>query len=122
MLTDYQKKLFNSYRAQIRDEEITLVSVISSGSGNSYGEGVTETESTEKVWGKVGWGSVFEKDETQGGFVEIGDAKVLLGYDDMDKVQEENVYVKTESGSSLAILKVVPSQLSGECLLICKKK
>lgn len=122
MLSNYQQKLFNDFRAQVRDEEIDLVTVVSSGSGNSYGEGVTRTESTQTLLGKVGWNPIFEKNETQGGYEEIGDCSILFDYEDMDKVDVENVYLKTASGGDLAIIKITPAEMSGECLVICKKK
>lgn len=121
-LSSYQQKIFNSFRSKVRDEEITLVTLISSGSGNSYGEGVTESETRETVLCKIGWSPVFEKSETAGGYEEIGDAQVILSYDDMSKIQEDNIYLETASGGNLAILRITPAELSGECLVICKKK
>lgn len=121
-LSSYQQELFNSFRSKVRDEEIQIITVVNSGSGNSYGEGETETESSETVLGKVGWGSVLEKNEMQGGYVEIGDAKVIVDFADTAKVEAENVFLRPESGGDLAIIRVTPAEMSGETLIICNKR
>ena len=121
-LSSYQQELFNSFRAKVRDEEITLISVVISGSGNTYGEGVVTTETEETLLCKMGWGSVLEKNEMQGGYNEVGDCRVLLAYSDMAKVDKENVFFRPSSGGDLAIIKITPSEMSAECLVTCKKK
>jgi hypothetical protein len=120
-LSSYQQELFNSFRSQVRDEEIELITVVSSGSGNSYGEGVVETEETETLDCKIGWGPVFKKSETPGGYEEIGDARIIIYYDDTSKVEAGNVFFRA-SGGDLAIIEVNPAELSGETLVICKRR
>ena len=121
-LSDYQKRIFNSLRAKVRDEAVTVVTVTKTGTGNSYGEGETVTETTVSILGKVGWNSVLEKNDTAGGYNAIGDAQVLIAYTDIPKVSIENVYLRTSDGIDLIIIKVVSVQMSAECVVICKRR
>ena len=123
MLSDYQLKMFNDLRAKVRDETVTVVTVTKTGAaGNPYGEGEIVTETTVSILGKVGWGSVLEKDDTAGGWMEIGDCRVLLSYLDMDKVNVENIHLRTADGVNLAIIKIIPAEITNELIVVCKRK
>jgi hypothetical protein len=122
MPSDYQEKLFNDLRAKARDETVTVVTVTKAGASGPYKEGGTVTETTVAILGKVGWGPVMEKDDLAGGYNEIGDARVLLSYTDMSKVSVENVYLRTSESINLSIVKVIPVEMTNECLAVCKRR
>ncbi|MCX5642443.1 MAG: hypothetical protein NTY10_04345 [Candidatus Omnitrophica bacterium] len=121
-LSDYQKRIFNSLRAKVRDETVTVVTVTKTGTGNPYGEGETVTETTVSILGKVGWNSVLEKNDTAGGYAEIGDCQVLISYTDMPKVSVENVYLRTSDAIDLMIIKIIPAEMTNEAIIICKRR
>jgi len=121
-LTDYQKNNLIALRKELRDEDVSVFTITTSGgtSGDGYGIGKTVTETSVTIEGKICWGVVFEKNETTGGFIEIGNCQVLISIDDKVKVNQEKVYLKTDDNIKLEVVKIIPAKNTGECVLTCK--
>ena len=121
-LSEYQKKYLQGKRNELLEETITVVTITKTGSGNIYGEGKTVTESEQTINCKVGWGSIIEKNEEEGGYITLGDCQVLISLDDFDKIDDENVYLKTEEGIELSIQRIIKVKDSNEAVLVCKRR
>lgn len=121
-LNQYQKKYLQDKRNKILEETITVITITKTGSGNVYGEGQTVTKTGQTINCKIGWGAIIEKNELEGGYVKIGDCQILISLDDYDKVDDENIYLKTEEGIELNITRIIKVKDSNEAVLVCKRR
>lgn len=122
-LSAYQEAILQAKRNEILDETITVVTVSYTGAQSDfYGAGKTLTETTQTVSGKVGWGSIIEKNPSTGGNVVVGDCTVLISLDDKSKVDGENTYLKDSTGIALEIIRILPAYDTNECVIYCKRR
>lgn len=124
-IKDYHRKLLRGIRHDLNYTDVTVWHVDETQSSNdAYGR--SDLSSGSGFFsGSVGWGATYKRQDTAGGFYEVGDVEIGCSLSAITgsgghNLRSDNIYLVAE-GVALKIMKIVEAHDTNEMVLYCER-
>ena len=121
-LNQYLRNVLKEVRISERYITIEAWSVSKHGvnTDDAYGTAVSLSSGANFFSGSVAWSRTTQRNDSAGGFYEIGDVTIVASKDEKSKVMSENTYLVVE-GVSVRPSRVVDAADTNEIVIYCDR-